>query len=113
MDFVAGRARKILRECILEFHDGAVEQKARLSLLRVILFPVLVVNIDESWVLDYGLHHLGQEVAKQADKSFHVLFASEEDFLSGYVCLPARIQSGSLIVIENTFIKHDVWILWL
>ena len=113
MDFVAGRARKILRECILKFHDGAVEQKARLGLLGVILLPVLVVNIDESWVLNDRVHHLGQEVAKQADKSFNVLFASEEDFLSGNVCLPARVQSWPLVIIENTFVKHDVWILWL
>ena len=108
MDFIAGSAWEILCECILEFHYGTIEQEARLCLLRVVLLPVLVVNIDESWVLNDRIHHLGKEEAQQAYKSFNVLFASEEDFLSGDVCLPARIQSGPLIVIEHALIKHHV-----
>ena len=88
MDTVADVPRKVRRESILELDHGLEEELAGPHLIRVHLARILIVNVDQRGVVNLLGHHLGKEETQKTDKSFDVLFASEEDFLSRDGWLP-------------------------
>ena len=67
----------------------------------------MVVNVDETWILDFFRDHLWQEVAQQHTHSFNVLFTSKEDFFACDCRLPQGLQHFLLILVEDALVQHQ------
>jgi len=60
----------------------------------------VVVDVNESRVVDVGADHLWQEVAQQTNKAFYVLLAGEEDFLASNSRRPQLREHLALRFVE-------------
>ena len=97
---------QLLNEGVLEGDHRVVEELAWLGFVGIGLsFKVVVVDIDDSWMVNILGDHLWEEVAQQDTHSLNVLFASEEYFFSSDCWLPELLKGVSIIFIKNTLVQ--------
>lgn len=93
MHSIAHVFRQSLRKAVLKLYHRLKEKHSRpridlFILLVIAIIPVLIIDINERWVVNIFSHHLRQKVSQEADKSLDILLAREKDFFSGDSRLP-------------------------